>query len=218
MGESHDNEKEATCEFTLALKDVVTGRGEGKWAANGGGSVDCTLSLLVKVKAASLTMTLTINNTGDVDFEYQTLLHTYYKINGSKALCNSSCNVQGLEGYHVDDKITAERSVQDAAPIGVDREVDRIFTPPSDKHHLDVRICAGDSKISLKATATDGQKDIPVSVVVWNPFVDKAKRLSDFDDDEYHDMLCVEPGILSGTECVLSGKKVTFEQVIAAIS
>lgn len=30
--------------------------------------------------------------------------------------------------------------------------------------------------------------------VVWNPWVEKAKEMADFDDDGYKEMICVEPG------------------------
>lgn len=219
VGECYDNDNEAGCDFTLHLTDVVSARGEGAWSSSNP-TTNCSLILSVTVKATSLITTLTIKNTGDEQFDYQTLLHTYYKINNSKALCNTSCNVLGLDGYNVDDKITNEKNVQGEYPIGIDREVDRIYTPPADKPKLDVIICTGEdgSKVSLKANATEGDTDIPVSVVVWNPFVDKSKRLGDFDDEEYHDMLCVEPGILSGVEPLAPGKIVNFEQVISSIS
>ncbi len=30
------------------------------------------------------------------------------------------------------------------------------------------------------------------SAVVWNPWIDKARRMPDFGDDEYRGMICVE--------------------------
>jgi glucose-6-phosphate 1-epimerase len=37
--------------------------------------------------------------------------------------------------------------------------------------------------------ATSGFAD----TVVWNPWIEKAKALADFGDEEYRSMLCVEP-------------------------
>ena len=33
-----------------------------------------------------------------------------------------------------------------------------------------------------------------MNVVVWNPWVDKSKKMSDFGDLEYQNMICVEAG------------------------
>ncbi len=99
------------------------------------------------------------------------------------------------------------------------REVDRIYTPTTGKSNLEVAVCTGDdgSKVSLKAGASDGEKEIPMSAAVWNPYIEKAQRLGDFDDEEYRDMLCVEPGILCGMDSLPAGKKVSFEQVINSV-
>ena len=31
-----------------------------------------------------------------------------------------------------------------------------------------------------------------VSTVVWNPWIDKSKRMADFGDDEWPEMVCIE--------------------------
>ena len=36
------------------------------------------------------------------------------------------------------------------------------------------------------------------SAVVWNPWVEKSKRLADFGDDEWPSMVCVETGNIAG--------------------
>jgi len=199
VAKKYDNDEEAACEFTLALKDVVNARGDGKWStASENTQINCFLSLVVKVASKRLTSVLKIINTGQVTFEYQTLFHTYFKIHGAKALDKTLCNVVGLDRYIVYDKIAGDSNIQDKDPLFVDGEVDRIYTAPQDKSTVDVCICTGSdgSRLNVKAFAINGKDVIPVSAVVWNPFILKSKGMGDFDDDEYNDMICVEPGIL----------------------
>jgi len=224
-GDKYDTEEGAGCTFSLNLNNVENARGAGEdsiWSSESStqSGLDCTLRLSVKVSATSLTTTLTIQNTSsqsDIDFDYQTLFHTYFKIYGSKALDANLCNVAGLEGYNVDDKITGDQYVQDDKPIFVDREVDRIYTPAADKKAVECVICTGEdrSKVEIRASAMTGEgEELPVSAVVWNPFIEKSKGMSDYGDEEYHDMICVEPGILSGNGKLGAGKEVVFTQVI----
>jgi glucose-6-phosphate 1-epimerase len=39
-------------------------------------------------------------------------------------------------------------------------------------------------------------------ITIWNPWVEKAKGMSDFGDDEYKQMICVEPGFVSGWQAL----------------
>lgn len=203
-GDKFDSEEGAGCTFTLNLKDVENARGAGEdsiWSPESStqSGLDCTLRLSVKVSAMELTTTLTIQNSSssqsEIDFDYQTLFHTYFKIYGGKALDSNLCNVVGLEGYDVDDKITGEQYVQDDKAIFVDREVDRIYTPgatSSDKKAVECVICTGEdgSKVAIRASAKTGEgEELPVSAVVWNPFIEKSKGMSDYGDEEYHDMV-----------------------------
>ena len=43
----------------------------------------------------------------------------------------------------------------------------------------------------------EGSDDAGLDVVVWNPWVDKSKRMEDFGDSEFESMVCVEPGRVS---------------------
>mmetsp|Transcript_27693 Transcript_27693/g.41204 ORF Transcript_27693/g.41204 Transcript_27693/m.41204 type:complete len:299 (-) Transcript_27693:209-1105(-) len=218
VGDSYDNEDAAGCDFTLALSDVVNSRG-GKW--NIGDTVlDCFVTLSVKVEPESLTTTLKVKNTGGTsEFDFQTLFHTYYKVNGGAALDKDRCHVSGLGGYNVQDKVTGMKyALGEDDVVFIDRETDRIYSPPSGKVAVDVVIQTGTdgSSAKLHASGSVDGKAVAVSAVVWNPHAEKAKSMGDFTDSQYHDMICVEPGILDfpKLEC---GKEAEFTQVITSM-
>lgn len=220
-GKITSSSDETACDFTLELKDVVEARGdEGIWSAASASTsgINCTCRFEVRVSAKTLTTRLVIQNTGSKAFPYQALYHTYYKIHGGKALDPKQCNVTGFEGYSVQDKITGETYVQDDTPIIVDCEVDRIYTPPASKNTVDVAFCTGEggSKVFLKSYATANGEEVPVSAVVWNPFIAKSKTMGDFDDEEYHDMICVEPGVISAEKDLEAGGEVVFTEEITS--
>jgi len=210
----------AGCTYQLDLKDVQDGIGDGNpWAAS---SYDCTLQLTVDFCSTRLTTTLKVTNTGTTAFPFQALLHTYYKIHGSAALQSDKCYVTGLQGYTVTDKVDSSQSgqVADATPITIKSEVDRVYTPPSNIDVTCVTIGVGGSNDDDKATLhmnasgkVDG-KPVPISTVVWNPHEQKAAGMSDFSNEQYHDMLCVEPGILGDGVVLEPGKEATLEQVV----
>jgi glucose-6-phosphate 1-epimerase len=217
-GECYDNGEEAGCDLTLSLKDVVNGRGDGFWK-DGESGVDCSAILSIKITAASLTTIMTIQNTGSNAFDYQTLFHTYYKIHGSTALDHKYCNITGLSGYKLFDQLTKEEWIQGDEPVVVDREVDCIFHPQDGKTTLEVEIQTGNdhSKVTVHSTAAVDGELVPVSAVVWNPFIEKSKKMEDFGDDEYHDMVCVEPGVLGLQKKLYPGKKCSFLQKISTL-
>ena len=53
--------------------------------------------------------------------------------------------------------------------------------------------------------------------VVWNPHKRKAEAMSDFGSEQYNDMICVEPGLLSNVPRLEGGKRATFTQVMTSI-
>jgi D-hexose-6-phosphate mutarotase len=47
--------------------------------------------------------------------------------------------------------------------------------------------------------------------VVWNPWIEKSKRLPDYGDDEYLRMVCVESGNVKQNQVTLApGKSAEF--------
>lgn len=206
-----DNEDEAGMTLKLPLSKAAQSRG-GAWAIDKT-EYDCVASFQVKVTASSLITTLTIDNTGSTPFEFQTLQHTYLKVDN--ALDPNTCNVKGLEGYECEDKITGETYKVGSDLIIIDCNVDRVYTD-TNKKDLDVVVQTG-AETSVEVQATGTVDGIPVSIsgVVWNPFQEKAKEMSDFGDEQYTEMICVEPGMLKKVPQVK--KQAVFCQTLKAL-
>jgi len=194
---AYDNADGAGITYKLELKDVKNSRG-GVWGEDT--VYDCCFSYSVRIGAKTITTTLEITNTGTQKFDFQTLLHTYYLVGGKNALNGSECYVKGLEGYLVADKVSGSEYTCDSNPIVIEGLTDRVYTPTAGKDIVNVTVGVGEGE-TLKITASGkcGEKSVPVSCVVWNPNKEKAAGMSDFGDDQYHDMICVEPGILDNT-------------------
>lgn len=195
---AYDNEEAAGITYTLDLKDVQKGRG-GAWAVDST-EYDCQCLYHIKFNGKSVTTTLEIENTGMNEFPFQALLHTYYAVAGHAAEDPSQCNVQGLEGYAVSDKVSKKEYLQGSDPVVMEGETDHVYTPTADgKKDVDVTVAVGGGQsVKIKGTAKVDGVDATVSCVVWNPHIAKAQSMSDFADDQWRDMVCVEPGILSG--------------------
>lgn len=208
---AYDNESGAGISLTLDLKDAKNSRG-GKWDENT--TLDCTATFTIKVEASKMTTELEITNSAGEKFNFQTLQHTYFRVEDGAAYNGEECYVKGLEGYAVSDKITNEEYTLGTDPIVLEGNVDRVYTPPNGKDVVSVNIGVGGGKVmKLTAFGTCGDSAAPVSCVVWNPFNEKAAAMSDFGNDQFVEMICVEPGIL-GTASLEAGKSAKLTQVI----
>jgi glucose-6-phosphate 1-epimerase len=199
--------------FRLDLKDVKNGRGtDNPWENDD--LYDVRLELTVAIDADDkLTTELDMHNTGPTPFDFQALFHTYYRTSNRAALDPKFTYVDGLGGYAALDQLTSQTTVLGTdESVTVAAEVDRIHTPPESQKVAIITIGVGGDDIGkdvveMKCEATIRSRGqhmedaaaaiaVPVSVVVWNPHVEKAAAMSDFGNDEYVDMICVEPGIL----------------------
>lgn len=208
-GNTYDNDEAAGMELILKLDDVEKGR-EGKWK-----DLDCTVKMNIKVEPEQLTSVLTFVNTGSAEFCYSALYHTYLMIQNGEADEAEKCNVIGLEGYEcVDNMNGKKKSTQGPEPVAVQGETERVFTPPPSKEALEVSVSTGNgTKVRVKGFS----EGIPTSCVVWNPHnSEKAKAMSDFDETQYVDMLCVEPGLISTENKLAPGTESSFTQILIA--
>jgi len=125
-----------------------------------------------------LSLAFEVENTGSEPFDYELALHTYLGVSDVR-----NVELAGLSGASYDDKVSGARAVlQGDEPLRFVAETDRVYDSNARVSVLDV---ARTRRLIIDKTCSG-------TSVVWNPWVDKAKRMSDFGDDEWPHMLCVE--------------------------
>ena len=133
------------------------------------------VDMIVEV-GATLTQRLVTHNLDNRALTVSQALHTYLPVHAL-----ASVEVTGLAGSPYLDKLTGDRANW---PDGFrfDREIDRIVVD----NDRPIRLTDGpDRAILLERTGSR-------SLIVWNPWIEKSHRLSNFRDDDYTRMVCLE--------------------------
>lgn len=126
-----------------------------------------------------LLMTLTVKNRDDQPFVFEEALHTYFTVGDVRRV-----RVYGLQGAEYLDKTDhMVRKRQEESVVRVDKETDRLYVNTTASCLLE------DETLGRRITI---DKQGSSSTVVWNPWIDKARALEDFGDDEWSGMICIE--------------------------
>ncbi|KAK9246876.1 galactose mutarotase-like domain-containing protein [Lipomyces tetrasporus] len=144
---------------------------------------DFTLIYTVVLGEDTLETAMRVENTGKVDWEFQLLFHTYFRIPDIDKV-----QVNGLTGVAVKDKVSKSEYSESNTTITISSEVDRVYEDVDQ----DI-VIASDGK-----TLFDISRENVDDVVVWNPWVNASKNMGDFrPEDGYKSMICVEAGSVS---------------------
>ena len=122
-----------------------------------------------------LTVELTTFNLDSKSFKFTQALHTYFNISDI-----SDISIKGLQNKPFLDAITSENHVQDGDVV-FESEVDNVY------QEVDKDIVLKD-----KIREINIQNEGSSSCVVWNPWIDKGKRMSGMSDDAYKEFVCIE--------------------------
>jgi glucose-6-phosphate 1-epimerase len=139
--------------------------------------------------ADSLKMELVVRNDSARPATFESCLHTYFLV--SKI---DDISIHGLAGTSFIDKLLDATFLEGDAPIRISAEVDRIYTDTSAPVEIED---PGFGRVIRVA------KSGSHSTVVWNPWVEKSKRMPDFGDGEYPHMVCVESGNIGKNSILL---------------
>jgi glucose-6-phosphate 1-epimerase len=148
-----------------------------------------------------LTLELVVRNTGKTSLRFEEALHTYFRVGHI-----DKARLQGLNAVPYLDKTDSNRKKTQQGPIVIESETDRVYLNTTgaialEDHSLRRRI--------------DVAKENSFTTVVWNPWVEKAKTFSDFDDNEWVHMLCVETSNVSDFAVELApGQQHTMRSIV----
>ncbi|EKE70627.1 D-hexose-6-phosphate mutarotase [Gallaecimonas xiamenensis] len=145
----------------------------------------CELSL-VMVLGKTARLTLTTDNTGHSPLLLTQALHSYFPVPDIDQV-----QVLGLDGSQYWEAGTGP--LPQAGTVRIDRELDRQYQCQQPLQQIDT----GQGLIRVKREGSH-------SLVLWNPWVDKAKALGQFPDDGYRQMLCLEAANVGGDAVTLA--------------
>lgn len=149
------------------------------------------------VLTTKLEVRLTTTNLSNQTITFTQALHTYFP---TPAITETQ--VDGLQGSQYIE--FGEGPFDQNELVGFARETDMVYTQAADTQ----RIITPDGIIEVG-------RENSSSCVLWNPWIDKSKRLSNFADDEYHTMLCLEAAnVMDDSAVVAPGESHTLTTTI----
>lgn len=163
------------------------------------------LELSVRVQGSTLAMQLSCTNTGPSPWEFGAALHTYLAVQDV-----SLVRLHGLTGVNYEDCVAGVQGRQDAQPLQIVGEVDRVYAAVRQGLQLDD---PGPSGAHTLAIAQQGFAD----VVVWNPGPDRCAALTDMPADGYRHMLCVEAALAGSPVTLAAGATWSGVQTLSVL-
>lgn len=135
------------------------------------------LSLVMRF-GERLGLELTTRNLGDKPLALSQALHTYFAVGDSREI-----SIDGLQGCRYIETLERWEERRQDGLVRIAGETDRIYLDVD--RPLVIRDPHWQRSIHIQTSHSR-------SAIVWNPWIDKAQRLSQFADDAWQRMLCIE--------------------------
>ncbi len=121
---------------------------------------------------------------------FELALHTYLCVGNIH-----QARITGLEhADYLDNLDHRARKTQDADPITFTSELDRVYLDT--QQDVTLHDPTWNRRIVVQQTGAG-------STVVWNPWIDKSKRMADLGDEEYEHFCCIETGCIADNAITL---------------
>lgn len=144
-----------------------------------------------------LTLEMTTHNLGDKPLPLTQALHTYFAVSDCRQI-----SIEGLQGNRYLDAMENWGERQQHGVTRITGETDRVYLDV--EKPLVIQDPLWERGIHVKAGGSR-------SAVVWNPWIDKAARLSQMPDDAWTEMLCIETArVMDDAMSVAPGRSETM--------
>ncbi|MEE2731245.1 MAG: D-hexose-6-phosphate mutarotase [Pseudomonadota bacterium] len=151
------------------------------WPAPFPNGVELSLEMVI---GSELQLTLTTKNSSDQTLHFSQALHSYFAISDVNQM-----EIGQLEGVTFMDTLDDWREKTEDTPIQIGQETDRIYVDTPEL--IVVRDRQWNREIQVSSSTAK-------SAVVWNPWIEKGLRLSQFGEESYREMVCVETASVMG--------------------
>ncbi|XP_022898028.1 putative glucose-6-phosphate 1-epimerase [Olea europaea var. sylvestris] len=163
--------------------------------------------LRLRVSLASdgnLALISRVRNINGKPFSFLFGYHTYLSLSDI-----SEVRLEGLETLdYLDNLCQRERFTEQGDALTFESEVDRVY--------LSSPNCIAVLDHERKRTYVIRKEGLP-DVVVWNPWEKKSKAMTDFGDEEYKQMLCVDGAAVEKLITLKPGEEWTGRLELAAV-
>lgn len=139
---------------------------------------DVSLRYIIRLGTA-LDLELAVTNQADKPLVFEEAFHTYLAVSDVRQI-----SIHGLTGKtYIDKTEQMQRKTQDASPISITAETDRVYLNTPDPCIVEDPTWTRRITISKANSST---------TVVWNPWIEKTKSLSDLASDDWQRFVCIE--------------------------
>jgi glucose-6-phosphate 1-epimerase len=126
----------------------------------------------------NLDLELQMENTGQSGFRFEEALHSYHSV-GNVA----DVRIDGLDGITYLDNTDSNKPCLQSGPVKFAAPLDRVYLDTAHALHLT------DPQMGRQVNVT---KTNSLTTVVWNPWEEGARSMSDMGDEEWKQMACIE--------------------------
>lgn len=153
----------------------------------------------------TLKVELITTNLSQTDINISQALHTYLP---TKDINNTY--IHNAHNSRYIDALDNWKEKQQVGRIGFSQETDRLyfFSQLNPQKGYSLRVESPKQQLIL-------ENENSASAVIWNPWIEKSKRLSQFENDDYQGMFCIETAnVLSDCRRIQNGKSEKLKLVL----